>query len=393
MERLSRADYEEVSIGTPVLNDGSSERSDTNRSLDDNEVVLIYDGEVPAFVERQLELLYQSLFTTIARIEIYSSREGASTYVVRKGDKIVTIFLFLRKRNHVTVLNQQVVIDGEEVKRFASHIFSRYPTVSLISFYAIETDIRNTRFPVQIEDCLEDIVLKLPTTEEAYLGKLGKNTGSSIKRNKKKILRDFPSLRVEILSRDTVSEEQIRTIINFSHARMAVKKETCYHNEASTQQLIRLVRKYGSVFIATIDSRICAGVITHRVGDNCFLHVIAHDPQYDQYGLGKLCCYQSICEAIAQGAAEYHFGYGRRAYKYRLGGAHQELYRVEIYRSKLLLAANIGHFIKIRALTKRRQFKLWLARVDCGEEQVHPDVVRMLNILRKLKRTICSIKR
>jgi hypothetical protein len=350
--------------------------------------VQFYENEVPAFVEQHLEQLYQSLFSTIARLEIYDSAKAASTYVARRNGAVVAVILFRRDRTRVTVYNEQLAFDGQELILFVKRLFARYKEVELVSFYAIRADIAKTPYPVQQEECLEDIVLALPPEQEAYLEMLGKNMRASIKRYQKKVMRDFPSFRVEFLTRETVNEQQIRKIVELSHARMTVKNQHCYHNELSTQRLIRLVRKYGVVLIATMDSQICAGVINHCVGQNYFLHVLAHDPRFDEYRLGKLCCYLSICHAIAQGAREYHFGWGRFDYKYKMGGENKALYRVDIYRSRLVLAANVRHACRVKAKAKVRQFKLWLERVDSGDARVSPGVVRALNVARKLNRTV-----
>ena len=57
------------------------------------------------------------------------------------------------------------------------------------------------------------------------------------------------------------------------------------------------------------------------------MHVIAHDPGFDQARLGLLCCYLSICESIRRGMREYHLLSGRYDYKRRLRGQ-QRLHRM-----------------------------------------------------------------
>lgn len=83
-----------------------------------------------------------------------------------------------------------------------------------------------------------------------------------------------------------------------------------------------------------LDGRICAGTINFRAGDNYFLEVIAHDPAYNDYRLGTLCCYLTICECIAREGKEYHFLWGAHDYKFRLLGVQRELDHLTIYRSR-----------------------------------------------------------
>src|SRR4051812_35008662 len=67
-----------------------------------------YDNEVPAFVEAELERLYECLMSTLARFAIFDAAPNASTYVVRENGRITTLFLFRRERHHVTVYNEQM---------------------------------------------------------------------------------------------------------------------------------------------------------------------------------------------------------------------------------------------------------------------------------------------
>lgn len=370
------------SIGTVNVGDDTMKHPiHESKTID----VSIYDDHVPNFVERHLELLYQNIFTTVARFDIYNAAKNASTYVVRKGGQVSTVFLFRREGDQVTVYNQQIKIDGHEIKQFSDLIFSKYKSVSLISFYAIETDIKALPYPFQKLNCLEDISLILPDTADEYFRNLSKSTRAAIKKNQRKMSQHFPSFRFDTYSKDEVSENQIRDIVALSRARMSGKNKRFHYNEDAIQQLIRLVRKYGTVLIATTESGICAGTICHHVGENFFMHVLAHDPNYNAYGLGKLCCYQSICAAIEQSAKEYHFGWGRNNYKYNMGGVNNDLYRVEIYRSLYRLTQNMRHFLEAEAFAEIRRYKLWIERVDQGNTDMDARIVSTIMMLRRVK--------
>ncbi|RLM48880.1 GNAT family N-acetyltransferase, partial [Halorubrum sp. Atlit-28R] len=94
---------------------------------------------------------------------MYGSLAGnTSTYVVREGNKIVTVFLFVRMGAKVKVFNEVVRISDRDIARFAEYVFAAYKKVMVISFHAIQADIRRLRFPYQQFNCSEDIVLTLP---------------------------------------------------------------------------------------------------------------------------------------------------------------------------------------------------------------------------------------
>ena len=89
------------------------------------------------------------------------------------------------------------------------------------------------------------------------------------------------------------------------------------------------------------------------------MHVIAHDPRYDDLRLGFLCCALTIEAAIASRAERFHFLWGFYDYKTRLGGQKQSLYRAVVFSSwwhglshPLLLAGQVAQRI-------RRKIRQW----------------------------------
>ena len=346
--------------------------------------VEFYD-HVPGFVEPVLENLYQSLFTTIARMDMYGIIKNAHTYVLRDAEKVLAVFIFRREGNQVTVYNEQISIEGEDIKRFSDAIFLKYQSVSLISFYEINADIATCLRPFQKLNCLEDVVVQLPRKADDYLRALSENTRASIRKSQKKLKLHLPSIQFQICSKDEVSEEQIRSLVALSRARMSAKKRRFHYDEDAIKKLVKLIRKYGIVMIAKSVSGICGGTICYRIGEHYFMHILAHDPKYNEYGLGKLCCYLSVCNAIDNGATAYHFGWGRTNYKYAMGAKNVDLYRIEIYRSRMRLVGNVGHFFKMRISCNIRRYKLWMECIDQGNTKLNRRIVVAIKTLRKIK--------
>lgn len=366
MSKGPEADGDLKMESTTVVSDsqpafGATVDHETGRSTDSEEITIsFYENEVPAFVETELERLYENIFSSLAKFRIEGTARNASAYVVRKGGKAITVFLFRRKNGKVEVINEVIKIDEVDVCRFAHTIFAAFKAVTVISFHAMQTTIRKLPFPYQRFNCLEDIVLTLPGTSQEYQASLGKNMRTSIKRYMKKLDLNFSSFCYEVYTDEEVSEQHIRDIIRLSSARMAVKNEMSAHSEEKTEQLIRLVRMYGLVGVAMIDGRVCAGVICSRFGANYFMHIIAHDPAYDDYRLGKLCCYLNICECINRGGREFHFLWGRYEYKYRFLGVQRDLDHLAVYRSRAQFLLNGNMVLKNAFKGYGRQAKRWL---------------------------------
>lgn len=355
--------------------------------------IAFHDDAVPAFVERQLELLYQCVMTTLARFDIWQAAPGASTYVARRNGAISALFLFRREGSHVTVYNQQVSIPAREIVCFARAVFARYPAASLISFYAIATDAAALPFPFQRHACLEDIALALPENRAAYLASLGGSTRATIKRYLGKVRRDFPSFRFDVYRAGEVTAQQVREIIAFSHARISAKNQLCYHDEQGTERLVRLLAKYGVVGVASIDGRTCGGILCARIGDAFHMMVVAHDPRYDAWRLGKLCCYLSVCDAIEQGGKAYHFGWGRFDYKYQMQGKHKDLYRIELYRSRLHMLRKARRVLALAGAATLRRLKLRVANARSGERFADRCIVRTVRCLRLVRQLLRSAPR
>lgn len=296
--------------------------------------ITCHENEVPSFVEPELERLYGHIFSSLLQLRVYGElTEDTSTYVVRHGEKIVTLFLFRREKEVVKVLNQSIRISGKDIRRFADHIFAAYPSVARISFHAVRPRFNTLPFPRQRFNCADDIVLSLPDSTDAYLASLGKNTRRNIRRYMDRLTRSFPSFQCEFHEGAEVDEQQVRAIIAFNRARMAGKNKVSTLDEQETERIARLAGACGLVSVATIDGRICAGGIAYRIGDNYFLYVIAHNPAYDDYWIGILTCYLTICACIERGGKAFHFLWGRYDYKFALGAQLRTLDHVDVYRS------------------------------------------------------------
>jgi hypothetical protein len=378
----------EVSFAPPEAHPGDAPA--IQKAVSDDIAINSYVNEVPPFVEAELERLYGHPFSSLIHFRAHGGLPAdTSTYVVRKKNHISTIYLFRRDGGRVQVVNEGMKLDEEQVKLFASHIFSAYKSANVISFHAVPTDIRKLGFPYQRFICTEDIVAALPDSREAYLASLGKSTRSYIHRYENKLRRSFPSFSLKVYERDDIREQDIRTIVQMNRTRMAAKSKVSSNDDEEVERIIAMARESGVVCVATIDGRVCAGVIHYRLGANFFMPVIAHDAQYNDYRLGTICCFLAICECIARGCKEYHFLWGRYEYKYRLGGIQRDLDHLVVYRSRMQQLLNADVAVRAVFEGRLRQTKQWLQDrlKHQGQDGLMSRIVfNLLNDLRALKR-------
>lgn len=363
-----------------------------NRSIEPEGITIsCYENDVPAFIEADMNRIYGNLYSSLAQIRAYGNVRDMSTYIVRKGDRTITVFLFQHHGGNVRVINQVIKIDEEDISRFAAYIFANFVSATVISFDYIQTNLRTLPFPFQRVNLLENIVLSLPDTAEEYFVSLGKHMRRKIKVYTKKVQEAFSTIRFEMLVRDEIDEQIIRDIIDLNRARMANKNKVSAIDEEETERIIRLATECGLVGVARIDGRVCAGGILFCVGSNYFLTINAHDPMYDDYRLGTLCCYLTICECIAREGKEFHFLWGDYKFKYSLLGVKHDLDKVVIYRSLMQMLFNGDMVLNTAFRGYLRQMILWLHKAKRWDNFRSHLAITLLNRLRYLKQCIQGI--
>jgi hypothetical protein len=377
-----------------VINGGASmpahlaeEAANRPHAMPEGVVVICHENEVPAFVETELERLYGNVFSSLPHFRATGGLPmDTNTYVARKNGEIIAMFLFRREKRQVRVLNEGMVLPEEEVRRFADTIFSRYKSVSVVSFHAVPVATWRLSYPHQRYTCTEDIVLTLPESAEAYLASLGKNTRRNIKRYMDKLKRSLPSFRIDFYEKEAAGSQQVHEIIEFNRARIGGKNKAFAIDDEERDMIGRLVKARGVVGVATIDGRTCGGCLGYLIGDNYFFRVISHDPKYNDYSIGFLCCYLLICECIARRCKQFNFMQDGYDYKLQLGAAARKLDHVAIYRSHLHLLLNAGPALKLAAQGYARKAKIGLQGAARKQDSFYGRLVRGVFVgLRKLR--------
>lgn len=292
-------------------------------------------GELPPSVDAELQGLYNNIHSTLAHLRIYGGLADVThTYIERRHGNALAVFLLCMDGDTVRVVNEGMRIGEEELERFAAHVFARWPGVRAIAMHAVQSEVARLRMPFQQYVCTANIVLPLPATTEEYVASLGKNMRRNLRRYSDKLKRDFPSFGFEVFEKDAASEQHIRDIVDLNRARIA-GKNIRYALDPEVENVIALARQCGMVVVMTIDGRVAGGSVGYFAGDTYFFKVISHDPKYNDYSAGILCCYRTICECIARGCKEYNFMWNGYEYKFALGAHSRSLHHLAIYRSRL----------------------------------------------------------
>ncbi len=345
-----------------------------------------YENDVPQFIEADMERLYGSMYSSLPQYRIFKNGRDTSTYIVREGDEIVTVYLFQVENGRVRVLNEVMQVSEIDVNRFAHYIFSALPTVSAISFKAVHGDIGHLAYPRQWYDFLEDIVLTLPASADDYLSMLSNSMRRHVRRYAKKLDEAFPAWEYKVYSGGEIDESMIRTMVELNRARMANKNKISAINDDEIEHLSQHARECGLVGLMVIDGKIRSGTLCLRVDRNYFLSVIAHDPKYDDYWLGTMGCYLIIRECIARGGKEFHFLWGQYTYKFKLMGVKRILNNLVVYRSRAHMLKNARVALSALLQACRRKMALWLYDAKNQDGVSAKLALVLLNHVRTLRR-------
>lgn len=326
----------------------------------------IYLNEIPSFVEEELQRLYGSIRSSLPYIRFFKSTDQVNTYVAWKGKTPTAVLLLRVQKRCIVVLNERVRIGDDELRRFVAYALKRFPLVGIIRFESVHADLRTFPYPLQRNPADEDLIIRLPSTPEEYTASLRKKTRWHIKRKLAVLKQDFSSIRFETYEKDAIDERLFYHLINLKESRITAKKQTFNINKDHAKHLLRLARLCGVFNVIWIDGHLGAGVIEYRFGADQDGELTVHDPRYDQYSLGIICNYLSICECITKGVKRYHFGAGRNLYKIQLGSVPQNMEQLDIYRSPARMLMNCDWVTTVWVTTRIRRIGAWLEKHEAS---------------------------
>jgi hypothetical protein len=318
-----------------------------------------YIHEIPPFIEAELVKSYETLDSSLPFFKVFRSLEQVNCYVARRPGHPSTVLLFTCRGRQVDVLNEMIEIDQPEVHRFASYIFAKFEHADIISFKALKTTTHKFGFPVQRHESKDTYVIALPATPEKYTESLGKHTRADIRQKTNKVRREFPTFVSTFYVDQDVDEKHVREIIALSENKINSKGVKLAHD---VERIIALAKMCGFVNVLTIDGRICAGSVNYRIGSTYVGGITGYDPEYEKYGLGRVCVHQSICESIARGGKKYYLGGGAFEFKQRLLGVPLSMDELHIYRSRAKLLLNLGRAAQVVIVGRVRYLKKVLHR-------------------------------
>lgn len=293
----------------------------------------LFPPPVPRFIEQEIERLYENVYCTIGRMRVYGFDGDAYTFISKYEGNITDIFIFRIRGATASVLNQQITVPECRIRYFVDTVLSLFLRLKVVSFYAIDIEISNKWRLFNKWETIHENVVALPASRAEFDKRLSSSFRYSIRSSTRKIHTDFPSFTIRFYSGLEISEKDARAIIALTAQRMAVKGKNKYLGEADIERIMRVLKLYGMLCVATINDKICGGNLWYAVGKRHMMHIISHDPCYDRYALGNYLNYETFIYCIERFGKECWLMGGNDAHKAKFGAIPFNLYSYRFYRS------------------------------------------------------------
>lgn len=187
---------------------------------------------------------------------------------------------------------------------------------------------RDPTLRATIEDSNNDMVIDLPESAEKYLASLGSQTRKHLPYYQRRLGRDFENRSsTQAHWREEVTEQDFKSLIELNRQRMSNAGRVHLWTDDMAATRLDLIRRTGMLYAIKIDGNLAAGTASIVHGNEAFLFLIGHNPQYDKLSLGSLSLWLTINELLSRGVRRYHLMWGNSFYKRQFGGDETQLYK------------------------------------------------------------------
>lgn len=286
--------------------------------------------------------------------------------LIRRGQHLAGILSYYERRRALVVVNRLLRLPEEVLQECAQLMLGRHRRANAVQMDGLYSAAATRQpgahvFDWPTIDCAE---VELPASFDAYMQHFGSATRKNLRYCARRLEREFPAARFEMVRGDEMSQEIVASVIELNHLRMASKGKASGMDETFAAHMAALVQSHGVGCIVIEGSKVVAGTLCSRIGVGWTLHVIAHDPRFNHLRLGLLCLLRSVEEAIAASATRFNFLWGASDYKTLFGAQIRPLHARRYYRSRLgrLLAAcdlkeAVTHSLRRNAVTWRKRHR------------------------------------
>ena len=295
---------------------------------------IFYENEIPPEVEITLEKIYQSPFCVTKYFEIFRNVRNLSALNISGGEtRPQHVLAYIISGKEITVLNELVEVEQEYLQYFADTVFHRYPAITTVNFNCIKSSIVDMQYPWRRWKTSQDIVITLPNSFDKYRLSLSEHTRKNIKYYSSRLQKKYDDFSFHLSTTHEIDPAEIGKIIEMNRLRMQSKNIRSGFTSLLEKRIIEFSRFYGLVTTINLQGRVVAGTICYEVGNQAYMEIISHHPDFDKDRVGQVCLYLTVKHMIEKGRDSFHMLWGENEYKYRFLGVKQELCFISMYRS------------------------------------------------------------
>lgn len=272
------------------------------------------------FISKFLLDRYHNYLTSVSRLP-----QDVSYIECRdKNDNLKDIFpiSYNTKEKYVKIENKFYLdLENKELEALLSFLFKEYGVSNVKVSGIFKIDNIQIRYPnISLSDNVDNIA-ELPSTFKEYIDSLGKQTKKHAKYYLGRIQREFPNLEYESCQGTDFSFEDYNIITELSKERMESKYLKYNLTENEDYKRYKACSQNGIIFKVCINGEIKAGCVGEFMGEDFYLHKIAHDNKFSRYNLGQIALLKLIELLIEYREKRFHFLWSKGVdYKIRFGG-------------------------------------------------------------------------
>ena len=290
-----------------------------------------YFKGLPLEYESFLVEKYDSFFTTCRYLEIYHQSDDINYVLITENGDLIELLMFEKRGDTITCLNKLGSIEQNIVSAFTKFLFENFPALKKIRIISSYNSYSLNK--LVLLDRNNDYIIKLHPTMNDYMSELGSKTRKNINNRKSKLLKDYPGVNFVTKYGVDIKENIVDKIIQLNIDRMKFKGIIPGKVKTDNINIYNFSQHYGVVAYIEIDGVVVAGNISYILNKRIFGHVLAHDENFSNYNVSKLCLLYLIQTAIENEISTFHFLWGDNDYKKKFLGEPHVLYSYAIYRS------------------------------------------------------------
>lgn len=340
----------------------------------------VHIGCVPDGLTGELPKLYCCLQSTHDWILTQGGRSPNGACVLDVPRHVV---LFRQDGETIEVLNKAFACEPDSVDRLCEALFRAFPRARRIHIDVLfpPTDLER---PFRVVEKVSHHVIDLPSRVDDYRLSLGKSTRKTLRSNRNRLHRDHPDVRTETIRPGERSRELVERLVGWKIQRFRKRGRVTYweSDPGLLERTASLLSRCGHCRITYIAGKAAAIHLCFRVGDTAYALEGAYDPAYDDYRLGFLTMYETVCAAIDAGATRFNALEGTAQPKVLLGARPVPCTRLSVYRSHLHRLLAVKEMCRIARRRSRLAFQS--RRHALGQRvQSHPAGMALLGLVRR----------